>query len=56
LHNHGGYFRNVDPAPQIQKRRHTTNRLGKQDLDPLMENDENNMDADTDSFRDSEGM
>jgi hypothetical protein len=31
-------------------------RLGKRDLDPLTETEENNLDEDTDSYNDTEGM
>lgn len=46
--------RAVDPAPQTQQRRRTTIRISKRDLDPLMEDEENNLDEDTDSFTDNE--
>jgi hypothetical protein len=55
MSNRGGYFRAVDPARQIQQRRRTTIRLNKRDLDPVMENEENNLDEDTDSSTDNEG-
>jgi len=55
LYNRGGYCRAVDPAPKSQQRRNTTIGLGKGDLDPLIENEENDLDEDTDSSTDDEG-
>jgi hypothetical protein len=52
LYNRGGYFRAVDPAPQSQQRRRTTFKINKRDLETVMENEENNLDEDTDSFTD----
>lgn len=51
----GTYFRVVDPVSQSQPRRRTTLSLNKRDLDPLAEDEENDMDEDTDSFTDNEG-
>jgi len=55
LYNRGGYCRGADPAPQSQQRRRTSIRPGKRDLDPLTENEENDLDEDTDSFTEDEG-
>jgi len=55
LYNRGGYCRAVDPTPQSQQRRRTTIRISRKDLDPLMENEENDLDEDTDSLTEDEG-
>jgi hypothetical protein len=50
-----GYLRAVDPTPQTPQRRRTTIRLTKRDLDPLVEDEENDLDEDSESFTDNEG-
>jgi hypothetical protein len=55
LYNRDGYFRPVDPTPQTQQPRRSTIRVSKQHLEPVMENEQNNLNEDQDSFTDNEG-